>query len=305
MRALSEAWDRLWFSRFDPHAAGVFRLFLGVTLVVYYAALSPHWERYFAADGMLSLDVAAPDRARYFSLFYWADGVLPARAFWWVGVVAAVCFALGLLTRLSTVVLFLMHSSMMFRNGLIGLGDDIVFRLLLFLGIFAPLNRSLAIDGWLRRQPAGTEERPAVWAVRLMQINIALVYVISVPHKLAEDEWRDGTAIYWTLVNDAWSRWPWPQLFYGSTGELLSAAATFGTIAAQAAFPLLVWFRRPRPYVLLAVAFLHLSIGILLESVLFFSLAMVCSFWLFVPGETTRRWDERLRRLGRKLIGRE
>jgi hypothetical protein len=41
--------------------------------------------------------------------------------------------------------------------------------------------------------------------------------------------------------------------------------------------------------VLAAVAALHLGIALFMQNLVFFSLAMVCSFWLFVPPETTLR----------------
>jgi hypothetical protein len=100
------------------------------------------------------------------------------------------------------------------------------------------------------------------------------------------------------MMNQMWSRWPWPEVFYGDWGDILSAIGTYGTVLIEGAFPLLVWFRPTRPYVLAAATAMHLGIAVFLQNVTFFSLAMVCSFWLFVPGETTRRWIAFLSRKG-------
>jgi hypothetical protein len=297
LNSLRRAWDRFWFERIDPHSAGVFRIFLGATLVVYYLALFPNWDRYYAADGLLSLDLLDPERSYrpWWSVFTWTEGLVPAGALWWVVFAAAVLFTLGLATRLCTVVLFVIHNSMAHTNSLMLAGDDLVFRMLLFFGCFAPLDRSLSLDAWLRARrragsAAGADEWPTAWAVRLMQVNIALVYLCSLPRKLVNAPWQDGTAIYWSLVNPTWSRWPWPGAFTGFPGEMLSAALTYGTLAVEAAFPVLVWFPRTRVYVLVAGAAMHLFIAAFIRNVEFFSLAMVCSYWLFVPGEVTRGW---------------
>jgi hypothetical protein len=70
------------------------------------------------------------------------------------------------------------------------------------------------------------------------------------------------------------------------------------------AFPILVWFKRTRLYAVAATAALHLGIAVRLQNVTFFTLSMVCSFWLFVPGETTRRLGTALASAGRRAPGR-
>jgi hypothetical protein len=309
MSLLRQAWDRVWFRRFDPLSVGAFRICLGGLLFVYYAALYPNWERFYGADGLLSLDATDPTRKQrpWLSVFTWTEGVVPVGVFWWVGVVAAVGLALGWRSRLWAALLFVLHTSMMMTNRWLIIGDDIVWRMLLFLGLFAPLGDRLSVDAWLQGRRDGGKAAdestwPTIWAVRLMQVNIAIVYLFSVPRKLAVNpDWLDGTAVYWILLNDTWGRWPWPSLFYGTGGEILSALATFGTILIEGAFPLLVWFRPLRMYVLAAATALHLGIALTMHNVVFFQFAMICSFWLFVPAEVTRRWGQGLAR----LFGRE
>jgi hypothetical protein len=321
MKLFLRAWDRVWFSRFDPFSAGVFRIFLGALLVAFYLALFPNWERFFAPDGIPSThtpDSMRPLHLWWWNVFSWTEGVLPVGAFWWVGLVAAACFTLGYWTRLSTVVLFALETSMNDTNRYVSNGEDYVFRMLLFYSCFAPLGHCLSVDGWLRARrasrPVGDGATgPRIWPVRLMQINIALVYALSLPHKFMDDSaWGDGTAMYWTLLSANWSRWPWPKALYsGLVSEVVIVIMTFGTALAEGAFPLLVWFRRTRLYAVAALAGLHLGIAVMLQNVTFFSLAMFCSFWLFVPGETARRWGWTLRRWfehlapGRPRVGAE
>jgi len=65
----------------------------------------------------------------------------------------------------------------------------------------------------------------------------------------------------------------------------------------------LVWFRRTRHPAVVGLAALHLGIAVMLQNVTFFTLSMACSFWVFVPGETTRRLGAALQSAGRSLLG--
>ncbi len=72
------------------------------------------------------------------------------------------------------------------------------------------------------------------WPIRMMQWNIALIYVISLPYKLAQDPgWVTGDAIHWTVASDMWgpSQYPWITLAFGG---FIRKAMTFGTVLIEA-----------------------------------------------------------------------
>jgi hypothetical protein len=127
-----------------------------------------------------------------------------------------------------------------------------------------------------------------IWAARMMQFNVALIYVISLPAKLSDDwAWLQGDALYWTMASDMWSRGWFPELGY-LYGGLFSKLATYGTILIEGQFAILVWFRRTRLLAIGLVTSLHLGIAVMVPNVALFTLSMVCAFWLFMPPETTR-----------------
>ncbi len=291
-RLIARAWNRLWFAEYDPLPVGVFRIALGLLLTVMYVAISPNFERYYSPDGVLSMNdptlPAMPDD--WWSLFHLLPGV-PLRLFWVLGLVAALAFTAGWKTRVWTVVLFAMETSMIARNRWCINGEDLTGRMLLFYGMFAPLGASLSVDAWLARRRAARAGQPApapkarIWPIRLMQLNIAAVYLFSLPAKLSDDvAWLNGQAIYYSVVSNMWSRVPWPQPFYGGLGTFM----TYFTIVAEGSVPLLIWFSRTRPFVVAAIASLHLGIAVMLKNVTFFSLTMVCSFCVFLSAAQIR-----------------
>ena len=303
MKVFFKCWDKLWFSRFDPLSVSLFRIFLGILILVMFLANAPNWDRFYGAYGIPSLhdlDLNRPSEDSW-SLFYWTEGKIPVGAYWWLGFLAALAFTIGWKTRWATILLYALQTSMIHRNLAIVNGDDLVLRMLLFYSCFAPLNHCLSVDWWLKKKreraegPVSESEWPLIWPIRMMQINIAFIYLISLPYKLLGDPgWLNGDEIYWVMASSMWSRWPWPQVFCQWNG-LLSKIFTYGTIASEACFPTLVWFRPTKLYVLAAIAALHLGIAFVIPNVAFFTLAMVCSFWVFVPASRIREWLGRLR----------
>lgn len=298
MKKIAEYWRQLWFARFDPLNVGVFRISLGILITVMFFANYFNWERFYALDGIISLRDRPTVLQDSWCAFVWTEDLFPIKVYWWVGVISALAFTLGFFTRLATIILYVLQTSMIHRNLMICNGDDLMFRMLLLYGMFAPLGHSLSIDSWLKSKKKNNvgdespDQLPMIWAIRLMQINVLCVYIFSIPYKIFGDTvWLDGTAIYWTITSNVWSRGTIPGL--GSAiGMILIKIATYGSLIIEATFPFLVWFERTRIYSILALALLHLGIAVFIPNVAFFTFAMICSFWIFVPSNVIRRWRE-------------
>ncbi len=289
--SLRKAWNRLWFAEFDPLSVSVFRISLGVLMLFTFIGLMPSWDFFFSDHGISALP---PRRSPWgaeqmANFFYWTNGILPTKVLAWLGVLASIAFTVGYLTRAATIFLFLMFASMIHRCSPSVNGEDLVYRMLLFYSCFAPLGYSLSVDAWLLRSkhPGITRPAPIIWAVRMMQINFALIYVFTQLRKVVGDPgWLNGDVMYFTMANTMWSRWPWPMLF---AHAVVTKLATWASLFMEAAFPLLVWFRPFRLWVILALAAIHVGIAITLQNVTFFSLSMVAGLMIFVPAEDMRR----------------
>lgn len=296
MKILIEYWNKIWFSRFDPLAVSIFRISLGFLIFVMFICNYFNWDRFYASDGIISLNDTDFSRLPEdkWSVFYWIDGMFPVKVLWWVGFLSAFCFTIGFQTRLATIFLYILQVSMIHRNPLIINGDDLVFRMVLFYSCFSPLNYCLSVDSWLKRKffnfGKPETELPLIWPIRLMQINVALIYLISLPNKLADDlPWLTGEALYYTAASSMWGRFPFPELFY-KWDCLLSKIMTYGTVFVEGTFPFLVWFKETKIIITALLASLHLGIAFFVPNVLFFTLSMVCSFWIFIPSPSIRNF---------------
>lgn len=299
---VASLWNRCWFATFDPICTAWFRINLGLLMVFTFLFNSSNWNRFYHTTGVGSWDVpevlsrqAVPET---WTLFAWLSPTADIGWVWWLGLLASVCFTLGFLGRLSTVVCYIVISSMINRVRQLTNGDDLMFRMLLFHAIWMPTHHTLSVDAWLRgrlgwKQP----EAPWVWSTRFLQINVLLVYIISLPNKFAQDlAWEQGQAIYYTMASDMWYRGFFPELAY-RWGPWFSYCATYGTALIEGSFPIIVWFRRTRPLGLFLVTALHLGIAVIVPGVTFFTLSMIAGFWAFYDADTLHRWGNKIRAL--------
>lgn len=291
MNSILNAWDKFWFSRNDTIQVGIFRIFFGLQLFFFFLFLYFNWNSYYRLDGIRSLiDLDKVTQDYYgWSLFSMTESWLPVKTFWYLGIISSIMFTLGWQTRIATILLFLIICSMIHRSPFVTNGEDLVFRMLLFHGIFAPLGHSLSIDAYLKKRRNKThpvaKKYPMIWAVRTMQINFIFIYINSLPHKIADDvAWQNGDAIYLTMVGTMWSRGFWPELTYIFDG-LFSKIGTFGTILIEGLAPFLIWFKRTWLIAVFSLASLHLGIAILLNGVAFFSISMLAPLVLFIPSK--------------------
>ena len=297
-------WNPFWFSRLDARPLALFRILTGLLMLAMLLSLYPNWSRFFAADGMISLNSPGLENNRVNSplgLFFWTEGRVPIQTFWSLGVICSILFVIGWKTRWATFGMLVLVGSMINRNPYVVNGEELVWRMVLLYSLLIDLGATWSIDAWLRDrkgQPARTTV--FAWPVRMLQINVALIYAISLPYKFAQDPgWVTGDAFHWTVASDMWgpSSFPWITLAFGG---LLRKAITFGTVLVEAAFPALVWFEACRRWVLLPIAGLHLGIALMIPNVTFFTLSMVGVFPCFLTG---RDFDD-LARMGRWLSAR-
>lgn len=291
MKSLLSAWNRCFFAACDPLPAAVARIGLGLLLLFMFLALDANWERFYAADGIMSFVDHDLDQRRFvddWNLFHIVRDRVPLRAFWLVGVCGSAALAIGFCSRLASLALLALMTSMINHTPVAVNGEDLIARLLLIYGCFAPWGQALSVDAWLRRgkpQPLAT-----VWPIRMMQLHMLLVYAISLPYKIVQDwDWVTGEALHWTVASDMWwvrGSMPWLTL---ALGGLIVKLLTWGTLLIEGAYPVLVWFRPTRRWVVAGIAGLHLGIAATIPGVTLFTLSMVVGAALFLPGDDYRR----------------
>jgi len=123
------------------------------------------------------------------------------------------------------------------------------------------------------------------WAVRLIQIQICIIYLRSVFWKLRGEPWRKGTAVSYVLQTMSFRRYSAPRLVLIPA---IHRTLTWGTIVIETYIPIAVWIRDLRYSAIATGWLLHLSLDMFLN-VHLFGPAMCAALLLFVPAEDMAR----------------
>lgn len=322
-------WERFWFTPADPTTLAVVRICVGTILLLVHLSYTPDLLDHVGPEARLDTTAIETLRSLLSAVTDTPDGTprdvwAGAASVWFLvtapGVVWAVhalflasmaCLALGLFTRVASVVAWVGNVSFVHRGYLVGFGLDSILAMLTFYLMLGPSGQALSLDRVLARRRAAPSSRAepvrafvsANVVIRLIQVHMCIVYLSAGMAKLQGSSWWDGTAVYLTLMTYDLGRvdmrwiathdWLW---------QAVSAAGTLLTLAFEIGFVFLVWSRLLRPLVLGAAVLLHG--GIALSMGLWgFSAAMLTGCLAFVPPGSLRwliaevfRRDERSER---------
>ena len=262
LRRLIEAWESFFFTPQSPLPIALFRILYGLCVTATLLLLRSDWLNWYGVHGWITLStMTRVEPGMRLNLFH----VMPQddrwiAAFFWIFLVFAVLLTVGLLTRISSVAVFLCLVSMQQRNLFLLHGGDTFLRVAGFFLMFAPAGAALSVDRLIRirRGKEGDEIAPRLpWAQRMIQLELALMYFVSFLWKLKGNTWLEGTALYYVVHLHSIARFPVPG--WMQYPPILKIGSWFALLL-EFGLGVLIWFRRFRyPLLLLGLAF-HLCI---------------------------------------------
>ncbi len=202
---------------------------------------------------------------------------------------AAVLFTLGLFTRVSGFALALGLLSIQLRNPFIIHSGDSLMRLCIFYLVFSPCGRVYSLD-YLRKRPSVIEP-VRITSQRLIQYQLAIVYVFTAWWKFFGTYWMDGTATWYPSQMHEFMRFPAPAFL---DRQPFVALGTYGTLATELALGTLVFWRPARKWVLLAGIGMHSYIEYRFN-IPMFAIVIVCCYVAFYDGGEVERWVSRMK----------
>ncbi len=284
-------WNRFWFEPVSTSTFALFRIAFGVLVFLWTVSLSPSLLAFFSNDGVLpEAPVLGPGAWSVLNTF---ESDIAVVVVFFTLLLASVCLTFGFKTRLAAFLVFLCRVSLMRRNPWILNSGDLFVRVVSFYMLFMPAAAALSTDRWLRtRRNFWDFPVKPVWPLRLVQIQVSILYVTTVWDKVRGTTWNDGTAVSYALRIDDLARFPVPGFITDSL--VISNLLTFGTLAIELALGILAWNRKLRPWVLLLGVSLHLGIDYAVR-VGFFSYIVFVAYIAFLPPETVESWLGSLR----------
>lgn len=273
LRATAAAWARPWNAFFhglcDARVCALIRIGFALIVLLDLAVFFPDRYRWFAEGGVLTAD----DSRRIASPWAWSLlWSLPGTetvidCVFAVAFASALLLLVGLLPRLNAACLFVLLYSLEMRNAIIFDSQDTVIRLTAFCLIWIPSARCWSVQALLRKRlilrPSShlAEETAGDipgWGLRLLQIQIAMVFFSTALVKLTGNEWIDGTALYYvSRLDDFFGRFPVPAWLFDTPWTV--ALMTWIVIAVELVVPIFIWFRETRRTCLLLALLFHLA----------------------------------------------
>lgn len=279
-------WVRFWFTPSNPLGLHVIRMLTGVLLLAWLLPLAGSLDSLFGMQGWFDEQAykeaasmgITPKPIGWSLLFVFGTSAQNLALFYWASVAIIVLFTVGIASRVTAVLTWLIVASFT-SNPAMEFDADPLFLMLTFYLMIAYVlfgqRRQFQTwfyrllggrDTWLLGQKTGDETSPrpslaANLAIRLLQVHMAVIILTSGLHKLQFGEWWAGFAYWYALYPPLETDVRAAQMYAGIADMyffVLSAAA-YMALAWQIGFPLYAW--RPRWW--RAVLFGGAFIGIL------------------------------------------
>ncbi len=298
MRALAAAWTRFWFEPRSTATLALVRIAYGVLLTVWTLSIGRDLAAHYSSVGLLPEH--GPVRPPW-AILGLGDSLLVVRGLWIVLLVAALAIVVGAWTRTACLVAWIAVLSFQLRSPELLNSGDVLLRLIGAALVLAPAGTAMSVDRVRRSEPLWRFPRRAPWALRLVQVQVSVLYLATVWSKVRGETWNDGTALWYVWHLGELVRLRPPAFVVDSL--LLVNLATYGTLAIELSLGMLIWNRTLRPWVLAAGIVLHLAIDATMVVGLF-SYTVMVGYLAFVPSATAERFFERLRAPGGRLLSR-
>ena len=291
LKKLGALWERFFFHPADLSMCGVIRIGYSVLLLINVLVWAPDLERWFGEQGALpfavSRAVVDPDTITLFAWLPKTNAVLWICYSLLLAQIAALL--VGWFARFQALCIFLWLTSFQHRNMLIWDAEDWLFRLLAFYLIFLPIGECYSL---CRRS---REPLTPVWPLRLVQIQITLIYISNVWEKLNGSEWLDGIAIYYvSRLNDAFGRFPVPGFLFQSLAAI--QCMTWSVLIIECLIPIGLWIKETRRAALFLAVGFHIATDYTMNLFLFHPIMLVGLLAFVdpaVPQRVLNRWRPR------------
>lgn len=307
--AVANGWDRFFFIPADPTPLGLIRLLTGLLLFRSLAVLGYDLPGFLGShawtDATAVREVLAAQTPAAWSFWLLVpDSML--RPVWIVCLIALGLFAVGLFSRTTAVLAWIITVSTARRAPTILYGfDSIVSTWSFYLAVCGASGQAVSLDrfwsrwkvmrGLMGRKLAGgpgvawpsgvpAASISANLGLRLIQLHLCLIYGMAALAKFRGDAWWNGLAIWGVLASAEFRRFDLTGLAaYPPVLNLMTHAGLF----LELLFPVLVWVPVLRPLVLGLMVGLHVGIDVAL-GLTEFGLAMLAGNLAFVSGPWLR-----------------
>ena len=287
------AWERFWFAEVPPDIYAVLRVLFGALGLIGLFGLLPV-STFWTPSGLVPL----PDTGFGALLYSLGLGSAAGWALYGALVVTFLCLTLGLMCRWAVPAAFVGCVLQFSWNRLPLSGVHDVLLSILFCLLWVDTGTTWSVDAWLARRRGESATTIAslgtsVWPLRLIRIQVALLYLSTGLWKLLGSAWRDGSALHYVLDKNTYQRL---SFTLPASLDWLATVATYFTLTWEIGFAFLLLSRWGRRFAIGTGVLMHLGMFAAVEVGLF-SWMMIASYVAFLEPSTVTRfmsnWERR------------
>ena len=295
-----DGWNRFWFSPTHVETLCAIRVLAGLMLVYTHLVWTIDLGGFFGDQGRLSVEFSnqyqrLTEQGSYaWSHLFWLTEA-QMNVVHYAALVVLVLFTVGLWTRVTSVLSFLITVSYAHRAAGALFGLDQINGLLSMYLMIGPSGACYSIDRWLqkRRNPNAvvSESVSANLAIRLIQIHLCIIYFFAAIGKMLGASWWDGNALWLAFGNYEYQTLDMTWL---AAYPLVIHALSQFTVLWELTYSFLVWPRLSRPIIVGLSVPLHLGIAICMGMITF-GFVMLFANMAFVSPYLVRDLVDRFR----------
>ena len=295
MQEWKDGWNRFWFAPLEPHTLGLLRICTGLMMAYMHAVWLWAARDFLGPDAWLDGNTVRQLHEFDFkwSYLWYIDQIHWIWAHQWMAILVSLCMAVGLFSRVTTALSWVMMLMVCHRmtGTLFGL-DQVVMMLAMYLmlsdcGAVYSLDRYWWIGSkrsrWWSASPGPTGRNRI--ATRLLQLHLCVVYLFGGISKLRGEMWWDGSALWFAAASYEYQSF---DLTWIGHFPLMVSLLTHLTIFWETFYCALVWPKWTRPWTLGMAFLVHGGIALFLGMITFGTMMIVAN-WSFVEPAITRR----------------
>lgn len=278
--------DRFFFAPASALPLGALRIGIALCLL-----LQAYWLRGVALDflstnGIIQGQIAALLRVPDAPQISWISDALASRGVsettciygvCWLYVVSTVLFGLGLFTRVTSVLTWLLHWILMNTAYSTSYGVDLFSHVFLFYLMFMPAGDALSLDALFR----GRWDRSSSWArlsLRILQLHLCIMYLSSGIEKSMGVQWWNGELLWRSFYLPVYKQY---DMTWIVNYPWLSMAFGWATLALELGYCVFIWPRLTRKLWVVSIIGMHLGIIVFLGLGLFGAIMCVLTGTVF------------------------
>ena len=279
------AWNRFFFQPTSAKPLGAIRILFGLLALANLGFSSVDLEYWYTDAGLLRGDESwVIAGSLQFSPLHFFQDPTSVRIAFGLTATAAVLLTIGWRSRLMSILFYLGMLSIHNRNLVSSSGADVLLLVFAFNLMLSPCGAAYSVDAWLESRRRGTLADPLIlpWSLRLIQIQIALVYTLAAFFKAGGNLWLNGSALHYVLNNTEVGRF---DVSFLTHYPVLINLMTYSAVAMEFSLAFFIWFRAARPFVLYLGFMLHTGILLTINIPIFGELMWVGYLAFLTPPE--------------------